>query len=140
MPAITTTIEREQREGLYELVRNHLGSIEDFWVALERTRDFDTAARLGAEFADDFWLLRDIGWRPVEDRETYALTMPHQNLVEVLQRLRGEAPHVLIESGTEAQASREDADTNRRLQIGYEACEKVLAELDPSEVRPPKRI
>ena len=30
------TIDREERDGLYELVRNHLGSIEDFWVALER--------------------------------------------------------------------------------------------------------
>ena len=32
------TIDREERDGLYELVRNHLGSIEDFWVALERTK------------------------------------------------------------------------------------------------------
>jgi hypothetical protein len=35
VPAITTTIDRDQRDGIYELVRNHLGSIEDFWVALE---------------------------------------------------------------------------------------------------------
>lgn len=27
-------IDHEERDGLYELVRNHLGSIEDFWVAL----------------------------------------------------------------------------------------------------------
>ena len=27
MPAITTTIDRDQREGLYELVRNHLGGM-----------------------------------------------------------------------------------------------------------------
>ena len=37
MPGTTITIYRGQREGLYELVRNHLGGIEDFWVALERT-------------------------------------------------------------------------------------------------------
>lgn len=72
------TIDRDQRDGLYELVRNHLGSIEDFWVALERTRDYDTAQRLGAEFGDDFMPLRSIGWRPVEAREVYALTMPLQ--------------------------------------------------------------
>lgn len=39
------TIDRDQRDGLYELVRNHLASIEDFWVAFERTRDFDKAER-----------------------------------------------------------------------------------------------
>ncbi len=62
MPGTVTTIDRDQREGLYELVRNHLGSIEDFWIALERTKDFATAERLGLEFAEDFRLLKDIGW------------------------------------------------------------------------------
>lgn len=38
MPGTVTTIDRDQREGLYELVRNHLGSIEDFWIG-EWTRD-----------------------------------------------------------------------------------------------------
>ena len=33
MPA-TTTIDRDQRQGLYALVRNHLTSIEDFWLAV----------------------------------------------------------------------------------------------------------
>lgn len=45
MPATVRTIDRDQREGLYELVRNHLGSIEDFFVALERTKDFAKAGR-----------------------------------------------------------------------------------------------
>lgn len=71
MPAIVTTLDRDQREGLYELVRNHLGSIEDFFVALERTRDFAKAERLALEFAEDFRLLRDIGWADHEDRETF---------------------------------------------------------------------
>jgi len=52
MPDRTITIDRDQRDGLYELVRNHLGGIEDFWIALERTKDFATAERLGQEFAE----------------------------------------------------------------------------------------
>lgn len=48
------TISREERDGLYELVRNHLGSIEDFWVALERTKEFAAAERMGREFAECF--------------------------------------------------------------------------------------
>ena len=48
MPEKTITIDRYQRDGLYELVRNHLASVEDFWVALERTKDFARAERPGA--------------------------------------------------------------------------------------------
>jgi hypothetical protein len=131
MPDTTITIDRDQRGGLYELVRNHLGSIEDFWVALERTKDFATAERLGLEFAEDFRLLQGIGWSEHDVRESYALTMPPHDLMELLKRLHDEAAQILIESGTEAQSSREDADTSRRFQIGYETCEKVLADLDP---------
>jgi hypothetical protein len=127
VPATTITIDSEQRDGLYELVRNHLASIEDFWVALERTRDFATAERLGLEFAEDFRLLQDIGWGEEEGREGVELTMPAHDLMELLQRLHGEAGMVL--AGT--QESPEDAETNGRFQRGYEACEKVLAGLDP---------
>jgi hypothetical protein len=39
----------------------HAPLIEDFWVALERTKDFAKAEQLGLEFAEDFRLLQDIG-------------------------------------------------------------------------------
>jgi hypothetical protein len=70
MPGTVTTIDRGQREGLYELVRNHLGSIEDFFVALERTKDFARAGQLAVEFAEDFRLLQDIGWAERDERQT----------------------------------------------------------------------
>ncbi|MBK5218693.1 MAG: hypothetical protein JJE35_02730 [Thermoleophilia bacterium] len=130
MPDTTITIARDQRDGLYELVRNHLGSIEDFWVALERIKDFATAERLGLEFAEDFQLLGDIGWSEHDYRESYVLTMAPAALMGLLRRLREEATHVLIERGTEARSSREDAGTDRRFQLGYEVCETVLADLD----------
>jgi hypothetical protein len=119
-------INADQREGLYELIRNHLGSIEDFWVALERTEDFEAAERLGREFAEDFRLLEDIGWGPDDRREAVALTMPRENLTRLLQRLHGEAVQVLVEHGAEARASREDAEARLRFQLGYEACRAVL--------------
>jgi len=84
MPKSTITVQRDQRDGLYELVRNHLVSIDDFWVALERTRDFVTAERLGLEFGEDFQLLRDIGWGEQDERESFELTMPPHDLMEVL--------------------------------------------------------
>ena len=126
MPDTTITINRDQRGGLYEVIRNHLALIEDFWVAIERTKDFDAAERLGLEFAEDFRLLQDIGWSEHDHRESYQLTMAPDALRQVLERLHGEAVGVLVESGAEARSSREDAKTDHRFQLGYEACARVL--------------
>jgi hypothetical protein len=131
VPATVTTIDRDQREGLYELVRNHLGSIEDFFVALERTKDFARAEQLAVEFGEDFRLLADIGWDEVDERQTFDLTMLAADLLELLTCLHGEAEKVLVPSGEEAQSRREDAETDRRFQLGYEACHELLADLDP---------
>lgn len=132
MPDTTITIDRDQRDGLYELVRNHLGSIEDFWIALERTKDFAKAEALSLEFAEDFRLLKDFGWYEHDERETFDLTMPAHDLVELLKRLHDEAVKILVGSGgSEARSRREDADTDWRFQLGYETCQRVLTELDP---------
>jgi hypothetical protein len=128
----TTTIDRSQREGLYELIRNHLGSVGDLWHALEHERDFAKAARLGLEFSEDFELLEDIGWGEDEQRERFELTMPPHDLMEVLRRLQEEAGAVLAD----AEGSREDAETNERFRRGREVCEKVLADLDSGTGEP----
>ncbi len=127
MPATTITINREQRDGLYELVRNHLGSVGDLFDALERDKDFAKAEQLGHEFTEDLRLLEDIGWAEDEGRDSFELTMPAHDLMEVLQRLHGEAGLVLGDS----EESQEDAETKRRFRQGYVACEQVLADIDP---------
>ncbi len=129
----TAMIDRDQRDGLYELVRNHLGAIGDVWIALEENEDFATAERLGIEFGEDFRLLADIGWRPNEDREAFELTMPAHDLMEVLKRLHAEAEAVLLESGTERESKEADAETDARFQLGLDACEEVLVEIDERE-------
>lgn len=128
---VTATITKDQRDGLYELVRHHLYSIEDLWIAFGRSRDYATAERLALEFGEDFRLLTDIGWAADDDRASFELTMPPLDLTELLRRLHAEAKKVLVESGTEREASEDDARTDERFQIGHDACEKVLADLDP---------
>ena len=128
MPGTTTTINREQRNGLYELVRNHLGSVGDLWSALESDEDFATAERLGLEFGEDFELLKDIGWAKDDGRGEFEIRMPPHDLMELLQRLQGEAGMVL---GGWAEEDREDVESKERFRRGYDACEKVLADLDP---------
>ena len=133
MPNVTATIDRDQRDGLYELIRNHLGAIGDVWIALEDNEDFATAERLGIEFGEDFHLLADIGWQPNDDREAFELTMPTHDLMEVLKRLHGEAERVLLESGTERESKEADAETDARFQLGLDTCEEVLVDLDERE-------
>jgi hypothetical protein len=91
VPATTITINHEQRDGLYELVRNHLGSVGDLFDALERENDFEKAEQLGLELAEDIRLMQDLGWGENDGREGIELTMPAHDLMEVLQRLRSEA-------------------------------------------------
>ncbi|HEY2335484.1 MAG TPA: hypothetical protein VGH58_10830 [Solirubrobacterales bacterium] len=133
MPSVTCKIDGDQRDGLYELVRNHLGAIGDLWIALEQTEDFATAERLGIEFGEDFHLLEDIGWNGRDGRNSFELTMPAHDLMELLQRLHGEAERVLLESITERESREEDAATNELFRLGYDACEELLADLDPRD-------
>jgi hypothetical protein len=129
MPNVTATIDRHQRDGLYELTRNHLGSVGDLWNALEAEEDFATAERLGIEFGEDFRLLADIGWQPRDDRESFELTMPTHDLMEALKRLHGEAATVLSGSGSERESREEDTETDARFQLGLDTCEEVLVGL-----------
>lgn len=126
MPETTITIDRHQREGLYELLRNHLGAVDDLWVALEQTRDFAKAERLGLEFGEDLRLLADIGWAERERRGRFELTMPPHDLTELLRRLRDEATALLAEPDD----SPDDAETIERLRRGHAACEALLAQVE----------
>ncbi len=131
MPTITTKIDRDQRDGLYELVRNHLGAIGDLWIALEQSGDYASAERLGREFAEDLRLLADIGWKPADYRREFALTMPATELTALLGRLREEAETILIGSAAERRAREGDIATTERYQLGYEACGAVLCDIGP---------
>lgn len=130
MPGMTITISGPQRDGLYELVRNHLGSVGDLWDALERDKDFATAARLGLEFGEDFELLEEIGWGEDEGRESFELAMPVHDLTELLKRLHDEAEQVLHGKGTEREAREDDRVTEERYLRGLDACEELLVRLD----------
>ena len=126
----TTTITEAQRAGIYELARNHLAGVGDIAIALEETGDYATAERLGIEFAEDVDLLADIGWRPDEGRVSFELTMPVDDLAELLNRLHDEAERLLAGSQDERRSREEDEASDALLLAGLNACEKVLVAID----------
>ena len=130
MPGTTTTIDKDQRDGLYELVRNHLGSIGDIWIALEKDGEYMLAEQMGIEFSEDFRLLADLGWEPEDKRDSFDLTMEAHDLAELLTRLRGEAIGVL--DGTASMhLQREEEERAQALYRGaMQTCEALLARLD----------
>ena len=95
MPATTITISSQQRDGLYELVRNHLGSAGDLCDRWSRRRTSARPSSSAWSSAKTFELMEDIGWGEDEGRESFELTMPLHDLTEVLNRLHGEAEVVL---------------------------------------------
>lgn len=126
-----TTIDREQRAGIYEVVCNHLAGLNDVWLALEVRGDFATARRLAAEFVEDVRLLEDIGWDREDGRESFELTMPRADLARLLRRLWEEAEVTIGEASIERRAREEDEEADRWFRAGARACESVLGTLGP---------
>lgn len=137
--SVTATLNRTQRIGLHELVRNHLAGIGDVWLALESEKDPEKAKRLAREFAGDFRLLDDIGWDPEWDpmanREirAFELTMPSEELIELVRRLHEEGEQLLEGSPSERRTRYEDAETDEWVQKGYMACVDLLIDLRKQE-------
>jgi hypothetical protein len=132
LPRETIRITKDQRDALYEQVRNHLAAVGDLWLALETNKDYATAERLAIEFSEDFRLMADLGWELEDQRERVALTMPPHDLMEVVRRLRDEAQGGLAD----AEQQRSEEEDNRRardFRSAWQTCEVILDALADSE-------
>jgi hypothetical protein len=92
VPRKTIKITGEERDALYDQARNHLAALGDVFVAMECQKDYATAERLGIEFGEDFRLLQDLGWPEVDDRDRVELTMPYEDLTELMRRACARKP------------------------------------------------
>jgi hypothetical protein len=130
--SVTVVIHRDQRDGIYELVRDHLRGIGDVWVAMGESEEHATAEQLSREYLEDFRLLQDISWSPVDSRSLFALTMPAPDLAELLRRMQDEALQILRGAAADGPRSEEDIELNHRFQVAYHTCEELLARLGES--------
>lgn len=129
MPESTTTITGEQRDAIYELVRDHLSGLDDVWRALRCQRDFATAERLGREFRRELRLLDDLGWPEEDERELVDLTMPAQELAPLLARLQGDAAEGFALPPDEREARGAEERYRRHCLVAQAACVELLGEL-----------
>lgn len=126
----TTTISGEERDVLYTLVRDHLNGIGgDIRIALESQKDFITAKRLGRELCRDVRMLDDLSWREEEDREAVELTMPAEELTELVRRLHDEATGSLTDPPMMREEKELEERHKRRSHIAQGACARLLVEL-----------
>ena len=126
MPRPTLQIVASQRDALYEQVRNHLGALNDVWIALECKKDYATAERLAIEFGEDFRLMEDLGWDPMDGRDRVELTMPPHDLMEIARRLREEAKGGLSDAAAERRDTEEIEKSIENFESARDCCEEIL--------------
>jgi hypothetical protein len=126
MPSTTITIGREQRQTLHRLVTQHMSGIGDVYLMIE-AGDFATAERYGLEYGEDLRMLDDLGWDPDDARDSYPLTLPSDELIEALKRLRQDAEGGL-NPPEDAQRSR--AEYDERLEYFKRACDLCTELID----------
>jgi hypothetical protein len=132
MPHRIIKLTGDQRDALYAQVRNHLAALGDVFVAMETQKDFATAERLGIEFGEDFRLLRDLGWAEDDNRDQVELTMPYEDLIELMRRLRTEAQGGLTDAKKEREAVA-GTEVIEGLESTIDACDEVLEAIDLQE-------
>lgn len=113
----------EERDAVYEQVMTHLSGIGDFWLAVEQ-RDFDTAERLGREFADELHLVLDDLGCAGNGGTAVELNSPPGVLRRVFSRVRELAEE---QKRVEDVERAELAEIGARNQLVLSACARVLA-------------
>lgn len=133
MNTTTLTITADQRAPIHRQAIQRLSGIGDVNLAIERG-DYASAERLADEYAEDLALLADLGWAPGDSRDSFELTMRAGELMQTLQRLRGDA-----EAGLGEPEARRAAEEAAKVRAAYERTAEVCSELIATLDRDPGR-
>ena len=134
MSAATLTINASERDTLHGLMLHRLFVLGEEPIELARTEGV-SIQQLGEEFGEDLRLMQDLGWLFESDSETVELTMPADELVRTLKRLRRDARRAPCEERREREPDESDEERWQRFRRGVEVCEALLARLDDSTDR-----
>jgi hypothetical protein len=111
-PAVSTLIitrwERDTLHGACNLDLTGVGDVKLEWDQ----RDFAGAREFGQRFGIVFRVLDDLGWDPVDSRDSYELTIHRGLLAEFLGRQIRWAREALVDHGNGLSESREEWEAN----------------------------
>ncbi len=120
------TITAEQRDALHDQIVDRMSGIGDFELAI-RMENYDTAERIGREYADDLRLLLDDLRIGNGDGESVELQTPPEVLRRVLVRLHDLAARHAAGLVVELAEARRLEERNRFV---IEASQHVLDQLE----------
>ncbi len=119
------TINREQRDAVYQEIMLDLSGVGDIFHALNGD-DYEKAREYRRRFEDDMRLLDDLGWEPEQEADEFELTMPRADLARALRRLNASAGSMLHSHIVEPIEERRYAE---RALVAQGAYGDVLAQL-----------
>jgi hypothetical protein len=85
------TIDRDQRDAMYQEVVLDLNGLTDLWTEFDAD-NYDRAKELRQRFVFDMRLLDDLGWEPEQERDEFVLTMDGVDLAWVVS-------HLIVQTG-----------------------------------------
>jgi len=96
--------------------------------------------QLAKEFAEDLNLMADLGWEVEDDRKTFDLTMPPDDLASAIKRLRRDARRAPCEAVRERDSEDADKDCWERFRAAVDTCEELLDLLDSAVASSPPSL
>lgn len=141
--ATTIKLNRKQRDAIYGELLLDLTGTGDIRVNVD-AGEYEAARQLRRRYEEDMRLLDDLGWEPEpNDRDEFEVSMGHDDLARVLQRLSrsaGETLHVYVVEPLEGEFVTRAANTQAAVgdafaqMAGVEAVEgETTREVESSE-------
>jgi hypothetical protein len=126
---VAITLNRVQRDAMRSDLIVELGALNDVALLID-TGDYAAARRTRQRVESYLRLLDDLGWGASDPGESFELTMPHDQLGDIIHDLLNSTAGSL---GEYVRESYENADTAYRDAIVSQAYADVLRQLDAAD-------
>jgi hypothetical protein len=126
----TITSTAAERLPIYELIFDHLAGAGAIHTLLLHGM-VDKAEARGLELAEDIRLLNDIGWDRGDPRESFELTMPPEDLTELLKRMAAAATAGISGPAAESREVRLEDENKDHYALAAKVCGDLMGRLHP---------
>ncbi len=117
------TINRSERDAIYDGVMTDLTALDDVYTHLSHDESAD-ARRLWRRFAVELRLLDDLGWERDSNAARFELTLPARELRPIIERIYWSSASALSDKPDELLE-----DARKTIGTAAVACPEILARL-----------